>query len=99
MQKAKSRSSETRNMREKFCQASVARRLWSGLRSVSNRLRAGCKANAMAMHVNPVATKRVIKVAHHLLPLLARRSRILAEKGVELDYTVTPEQASILASR
>lgn len=30
--------------------------------------------------VDPVATKRIIRLAHHLLPLLARRSRILAEK-------------------
>lgn len=30
--------------------------------------------------VNPVATRRVIKIAHYLLPLLRRRSHILAEK-------------------
>jgi hypothetical protein len=30
--------------------------------------------------INPAATRRIIRLTHHLLPLLRRRARILARK-------------------
>lgn len=39
--------------------------------------------------VDPAATRRVIRLAHHLLPLLERRSRILSEKAPRAPFDPT----------
>lgn len=40
--------------------------------------------------INPAATRRVIWITHHLLPLLKRRSRILAAKSPRPPFDPTP---------
>jgi hypothetical protein len=36
--------------------------------------------------VNPASTRRVIRLTHHLLPLLRRRARILAKKNLRAPF-------------
>jgi hypothetical protein len=40
--------------------------------------------------VNPVTTRRIIKLAHYLLPLLRRRDRILAQKEPRAPFDPSP---------
>lgn len=42
--------------------------------------------------INPATTRRVIRLTHHLLPLLRRRARILAKKEPRVPFDPTPYQ-------